>query len=465
MTTTELGACEWFVWDLRRSSLIDRAQLDHVVADFLKRNVRAEPPALANCLVEQGLLTPFQAERLLQGKSQGLVLGPYTLVDSLGSGSMGAVYKAVSKNDGELYAVKVLPRRSMWNVRIARRQVRAFESVDHPAVVPFMDVGTAGGAHYLAWPYVEGETLDHVVERTGPLPTGTAALYAMQAAEGLEACHRAEIVHGMVKPSNLMLGFDGQVRVLDFGIGAILSSGEGESLVDTMSTANSLTSGLDCASPEAIIDPTQRTAAGDQYSLGCTLYYCLTGQYPFPDGTAVQKMMWHQAKDPVPVQELNAGIPEGLAAVVERLMQKVPEARYADMMELVQALEPFAAEAAPPPPRPAPPARPVARAPQSVPVFKPEPVLSNAWDNVPVTDTLRAGPGLTPSPVRAPAVLERPRSAVSGQRPLPPRTPVLRSGQLERGRTLEERLGPVGVLVLAVLAACVTWMISLWLFR
>src|SRR5687768_16147620 len=119
MLTTDLGACEWFVWDLRRSNLIDRGQLDQIVGEFLSKSPRAEPPALAEFLVAQGILTNFQAERLLQGKTQGFVLGPFTLMDALGAGSMGTVYKAINKTDNQAYAVKVLPRRSMWNVRIA----------------------------------------------------------------------------------------------------------------------------------------------------------------------------------------------------------------------------------------------------------------------------------------------------------------------------------------------------------
>src|SRR5437588_9465093 len=184
--TTDLGACEWFVWDLRRSNLIDRGQLDQVIGDFLNKHPGAEPPALAEYLVAQGVLTSFQAERLLQGKTQGLVLGPYTLIDALGSGSMGTVYKALSKTDNKWYAVKVLPRRSMWNVRIARRQVRSFEQCKHPSVVPFVDVGTAGGTHYLAWPLMEGETLDKILARQGKLAPGLAASYALQIAEGRE---------------------------------------------------------------------------------------------------------------------------------------------------------------------------------------------------------------------------------------------------------------------------------------
>jgi serine/threonine-protein kinase len=468
MATTELGACEWFVWDLRRSNLIDRGQLDQLVLDFLKKHNRAEPPALAQFLVDQEILTSFQAERLLQGKSQGLVLGPYTVVDALGSGSMGTVYKAVSKNDNQWYAVKVLPRRSMWNVRIARRQVRAFEQVQHPAVVPFVDVGTAGGTHYLAWPLVDGESLEAIVTRSGKLTSPVAALYALQTAEGLDVCHRHSIVHGLLKPANLMVGADGQVKILDLGIGSILANSEGESLVDTMSTANSLTSGLDCASPESIIEPTARTPAGDQYSLGCVLYYCLSGRYPFADGTAVEKMMWHQSKAPMPIRDLSPDVPEGLAAAIDRLLQKTPEARFNGMVEVVEALQPFAAQPSALSPRPD-----AKRANR----LAPRPVVANGRPRrSPLADT--------PAPLHnraldedkvAPApVGERDNGfqpAVPHMDPIPSprlmggRPPLLFSGQQEPSRSLEERVGPAGVFVGAMVAACLTWLLSLWLFK
>src|SRR5690242_1804472 len=217
MLTTDLGACEWFVWDLRRSNLIDRGQLDQVIGEFLNKNPGAEPPALAQYLVGQNILTDFQAERLLQGKTQGFVLGPFTLTDALGTGSMGTVYKAQSKTDHKLYAVKVLPRRSMWNVRIARRKVRAFEQCKHPAVVPFVDVGTAGGMHFLAWPMIEGASLDKIVAEQGPLASEVVARYALQTAQGLEQTHAQGLFHGLLKPSNLMITPDGNVRILDYG--------------------------------------------------------------------------------------------------------------------------------------------------------------------------------------------------------------------------------------------------------
>ena len=341
MVTTELGACEWFVWDLRRSNLIDRGRLDQIVGEFLQKNPRAEPPALAEYLIAQGILTPFQSERLLQGKTQGFVLGPFTLMDALGSGSMGTVYKAHNKTDNQWYAVKVLPRRSMWNVRIARRKVRSFEQCKHPSVVPFVDVGTAGGMHYLVWPYIEGETLDKFILREGKLSGDLVGQIAMQVAEGLEVCHQHALFHGLLKPSNIMLAADRSVYILDFGIGCLLAETEGESLVDTMSTANSVTSGLDCSSPESIMDPTNLTPTGDQYSLGCVMYYMLTGQYPFPDGSAAEKMMAHQFKQPQSLAELAPDTPSELLAIVERLMQKKPEERFTSVGEIVEELRPF----------------------------------------------------------------------------------------------------------------------------
>src|SRR4029077_397836 len=269
--TTDLGACEWFVWDLRRSNLIERSQLDQVIGDYLGKHPGAEPPALAEFLVSQGILTAFQADRLLQGKTQGFVLGPFVLMDALGTGSMGTVYKAQSKTDSKWYAVKVLPRRSMWNVRIARRKVRAFEQCQNKSVVPFVDVGTSGGMHYLAWPMVQGETLEKIVLKQKQLSPQQTVGFALQTAEGLDAAHQQGLFHGLLKPSNLMLGPDMGLRILDFGIGCLLAETEGESLVDTMSTANSVNSGLDCASPESIMDPTNLTAIGDQYSLGCVM--------------------------------------------------------------------------------------------------------------------------------------------------------------------------------------------------
>ena len=204
--------------------------------------------------------------------------------------------------------------------------------------MPFVDVGTSGGLHYLVWPLIEGETLEVKVDREHKLSANQTAQIGQNLAAGLAAAHQNGIFHGLIKPSNIMISPEGQARILDFGIGSLLVENEGESLVDTMSTANTLTSGLDCASPESIMEPTARTPAGDQYSLGCVLYYCIAGRVPFPEGTAVEKMMAHQFKQPQPLRELVPNVPEKLNTIIERLMQKSPDGRYSGVDEVVEEL-------------------------------------------------------------------------------------------------------------------------------
>ena len=470
MVTTELGQCEWFIWDLRRSNLIDRGRLDQVIGEFMQTSPRAEPPALAEYLVNKGVLSQFQADRLLQGKTQGFVLGPFTLMDALGAGSMGTVYKAQSKNDNNWYAVKVLPRRSMWNVRIARRKVRAFEACRHPAVVPFVDVGTAGGMHYLAWPFIEGEGLDKIVQAQGKLNPAQTAQFGLQLAEGLEVCHQQALFHGLLKPSNLLVGAGNQVHILDFGIGCLLAETEGESLVDTMSTANSVASGLDCASPESIMDPTNLTPTGDQYSLGCVLYYCLTGQYPFPDGSSAEKMMAHQFKEPTPVRELNPDVPAELAEVVQRLMQKTPENRYPSAAEVVEARTALAAAADSRPQSAATAARPgqAARpAPAgehraaTVSASTPTPKPHNNNAALPSRQSIRGRPA-APAPAKPTAPT---KSATPAKPPAAAREIPEFVGEESPGRDwMDQTISPITVGAVLVVIAAIAWALFVFVF-
>jgi serine/threonine-protein kinase len=356
----------------------------------------------------------------------------------------------------------------MWNVRIARRKVRMYEKCRHPAVVPFVDVGTSGGMHYLAWPLVEGETLDKIVAREGKLSPALAALYALQTAQGMAVCHAQGLFHGLLKPSNLMISPEGQVRILDLGIGGLLAETEGESLVDTMSSANSLASGLDCGSPESLMDPNNLSPIGDQYSLGCVLYYCLTGRYPFPDGSAVDKMMAHQMREPEAVNDLNPEVPEALAEVVDRLMQKAPEARYPNTQEIIDALQPLAGPAA-------------QRVPRSGMVrdarLPRRPALASLGDSTPLELRMKSAPGLN-EPVRNLSSMALPRtrapaaaSATPNDVPVQPaRTPPFPMPQASNPfavlpqPTLEERLGPVGIAICAIIACAMAWLVTWKLF-
>jgi serine/threonine protein kinase len=339
MSNELVGTPDWLVAELSRSFVMDRQQLEPLVNEFTQEDPFGDAATLADFLVRRNALSRFQADRVTEGEAKTLVMGPYLLSEPIGSGSMGTVFRAVGKADRQSYAVKVLPLRSLWNVRMARRQVRAFADLPpHPVIVPFVDVGTAGGKHYLVWPLVEGETLEALVARHGPLSWADSARLAQRIAEGLQICHSQSIFHGLVKPSNIMVDKDGTVRLLDFGIGAMLAENTDESLLDTMSTANATAGMLDSASPESILDPAKRSPAGDQYSLGCVLFFCLTGRYPFPEGNMIDKMMAHQTQVPPPIRSFQPSVPPELEGAVERLMQKIPEARYRHIDELIQDL-------------------------------------------------------------------------------------------------------------------------------
>jgi serine/threonine protein kinase len=386
-------------------------------------------------------------------------------MDALGSGSMGTVYKAHNKTNNEWYAVKVLPRRSMWNVRIARRKVRSFEQCKHPSVVPFVDVGTAGGMHYLAWPFVEGVTLDKFVEQEGKLPADLVAAIALQIAEGLEVCHQQALFHGLLKPSNIMIGPDRSVYILDFGIGCLLAETEGESLVDTMSTANSVTSGLDCSSPESIMDPTNLTPTGDQYSLGCVLYFMLAGRYPFPDGSAAEKMMAHQFKQPESISNIAPETPTSLVDLVLKLMQKKPEDRYASVGDVVESLRPYAkkqsgvqqrlkAKVSNSRPTPAAEAKtPAPPAPKTVAPSTPTP-RPQTVGALPTRNSLRA---VTQTGVKPP-LPEKPKKKEKPEQPK--EAPVVEEAPIP---WWDGTLGPVGVFATAAIA-CVLGYLTFWLF-
>jgi serine/threonine-protein kinase len=308
--------------------------------------------------------------------------------------------------------------------------------------------------HYLAWPMVEGETLEKIVIKHKQLTPQQTVAYAIQTAEGLDAAHQQGLFHGLLKPSNLMLGPDNVLRILDFGIGCLLAETEGESLVDTMSTANSVNSGLDCASPESIMDPTNLTAIGDQYSLGCVMYYCLTGQYPFPDGTAVEKMMCHQHKEPTSIKSLAPTTPDDLVAIVEKLMQKSPTDRYVKCAEVIEALRAFSTGAAPAR-RPTgqmirPPAAKLQRPPSN---GDAEPTaLGNARPPRPAA-TLPPATTRPAAPAKPAPVAPQPIAEI----PTPEQAPV---DYAPEAPSYLQRIGPIGIVLLAVMAGAVAWLVS-----
>lgn len=303
------------------------------------------PRDFAAALVAEGLLTAFQADALLRGAAHELRLDRYLLVEEIGTGSMGPVYRAHVRADDSWYAIKTVPRRTVLNLESAAAQVRALEQVRHPRVSALVHIGAEGDRVFLVWPLLEGgQSLEKLIARHGPLAPRQAAQVALQIASGLQAYHAVGLFHGLLKPSDILIGSDRRVRILDFGVGFLLTSERGKALLDTTTNSRALAKGLDCASPESIMDPLDRNPAGDQYSLGCILYYCLSGQFPFPDGNPVKKMVGHQFEQPAPLGELVSGVPPALEEVVGRLMAKAPGDRYPWIDDAVQELQAVAAD-------------------------------------------------------------------------------------------------------------------------
>src|SRR5262249_16975685 len=231
------------------NNLITEADM-HKVGAFLRTNPQVTPAELVEHLVRQKVLTLFQAECLKRDKGRELTMWNYTLVDALPAGSIGTVYKARSKTDSKWYAIKVLQRNNALSISKVGEQLRAFARFRHPALLPIINIGTMGKRTCLIWPFVQGDdNLHGLVKSKGKLPARQTLAVLLPVIEGLREAHQAGLYHGLLKPSDILIGPGKTVRLMDFGIGFLLATRGAESLIDTMTNSKALNAGLDCASP------------------------------------------------------------------------------------------------------------------------------------------------------------------------------------------------------------------------
>ncbi|MFQ3592615.1 MAG: serine/threonine-protein kinase [Gemmataceae bacterium] len=278
MTSAPPVSTESLLQTLEQFALLPVAVLTELRAE---PNLRADE--ILSVLVEAGHLTRFQAQALARGLGAQLFVHRYLLLEPIGQGTTGTVYKARHLDSDALMALKLVPRRNIVNLKSLAAKVEAMKQVRHPRVSAMIDVGTIREWAYTVYPYLEaGEKLDVLVKRLGRLTPRQAVQVALQIASGLQAYHQHGLFHGLLKPNEVIIGTDRRVRLLDFGVGFLLACERGKSLLSTTTNGKAMARGLDCASPESILDPLDRTPLGDQYSLGCILYFCLTGQFPFP---------------------------------------------------------------------------------------------------------------------------------------------------------------------------------------
>ena len=335
---------------IRKSGLVPPAELQGFLAG--PRAVTHEPNVarLLERLVEAHLLTRFQADRLGAGKYKGFVLGSYTILDRLGAGGMGQVFLAEHAAMRRFVALKVLPG-NVYEDDIARerffREARAAATLDHPNIVRVFDMNREGKLLYLVMEYVEGASLQTVIERDGKRSVAAAASYAQQMAHGLQHAHERGLVHRDIKPGNTLVDRAGVARLLDLGL--VRSESDGDSkLTSPLAGGRTILGTVDYLAPEQALDSSSVDIRADIYSLGATLYFLLAGHPVFPEGRAGQKLMWQQWRDPTPIDRLRPEVPEALAAIVHRALAKKREDRFQTPRDLAEALTPWVAGLVPP---------------------------------------------------------------------------------------------------------------------
>ena len=331
------------------SGLLTQRQLDEARAgirwsegDEPDPNAPPSDRQLADRLVETGLLNAWQAKQLLDGRTK-FNLGPYLIVDSIGQGGMGQVFKAKHEKIDRVVAVKVLPRDKSTPEAVASftREIRALASLNHPKLVAAIDAGQDGNVHYMVTEFVPGLDLRKLVRRDGPLSMAAAASIISQVAEGLEYAHGKGVVHRDVKPGNVLVSPDGEAKLSDLGLAGSL---DGDAAADPR--YGKIVGTADYLSPDQVRDPWNPTPAWDIYSLGCTLYYTVTGKVPFPGGTTAEKARAHCDLRPLDPRRLNPTLSPAFVEVMADMMAKDPSQRIATAREVIARLAVFVGDSA-----------------------------------------------------------------------------------------------------------------------
>lgn len=340
-----------FLRNLRISKLLTNQQY-YLILEKLG-NVQ-DTREIAKALATWKLITKFQARLLLHGRTTRFFLGPYRILDQLGQGGMGRVYRAMHQTMNRVVALKVLAPQVVNSDRaleLFAREVQAAALLSHPNIVMAYDANEIDGRHYLAMEYIDGPNLERHVRDRGPLPVGIACEIVFQAANGLQHAHEKGMVHRDIKPANLLLQQDAnseafQVKILDFGL-ARLNQPDQQSAADQsiVGPEKTVMGTPDFLSPEQSRSLHDVDIRADLYSLGCTFYYLLTAQVPFPDESIVKKVLRHNTELAEPIEDIRPDVPAKIGSIVRKLMAKNPADRFQTPDELMDALAPFAAPA------------------------------------------------------------------------------------------------------------------------
>lgn len=276
------------------------------------------------------LSTPQSLGQALIGKT----LDHYELVEFVGGGGMGAVFRSLDTRLGRTVAVKVLSRdhTDEETIKRFRNEAQSAARLDHPNIARVYFVGEAEGWNFIVFEYIEGTNLRDIVDSRGPLPVEEALNYTLQVTEALDHASRRDVVHRDIKPSNVLVTPSGEVKLVDMGLARLHQV---ESSSEDLTASGVMLGTFDYISPEQARDPRSADVRSDIYSLGCTLYFMLAGQPPFPEGTAVQKLLKHNSEEPPDLRIFRPELPQPVAALVSRMLAKRPAQRHQSPQELI----------------------------------------------------------------------------------------------------------------------------------
>jgi serine/threonine-protein kinase len=340
-------ALENFLTLLQKSRLLTEAEF--AAAQKLVQSVGASSAVqAADALVAEGVLTRYQANRLCEGRRRGLFIDDYKIVELLGCGGMGYLYRAEELNTGWEVALKVLADRFRFDKgRLTRFQLEAEAGLklSHPNILRTKGIHRTediyGTIHYMVMELVKGVSLRELLEiRRRTLYWRQSCDVMCQAATGLHYAHQMGLVHRDIKPENLLIRSDGAVKVLDFGL-AMIGGSDAEYSLATILGQNCLGT-ADYIAPEQSLDSLQVDCRADIYSLGYTFYFLVTGQVPFPAKSTAEKLAGHRTGRPPDVRELNPKVPERIAKIIQKMTAKHPEHRFQTADEVRQILAPLA---------------------------------------------------------------------------------------------------------------------------
>jgi len=316
------------------------AQLDSATIDGIELlEVEVSDQQLAAQLVYNGIISEYQAEQLQSGRTK-FNLGPYIITDWIGQGGMGQVFKGEHIVLGRVSAIKVLPldKSNDYAISNFHREIKLQARMDHPNLVRAYDAGHDGKVHFLVTEYVPGRDLRRLIRNQGKLTVAEAAGVVMQVALGLHYAHQQGLIHRDIKPGNILVTEDGTAKLSDLGLSGFIDN----EVEDPR--AGKIVGTADYLAPELIRNPREVSTITDIYSLGCTLYYSITGKVPFPGGSAKEKARRHLNEHPWHPRQFNPDVGEEFVELIADMMEKDPQKRIQSADEVASRLEPWASE-------------------------------------------------------------------------------------------------------------------------